>query len=894
MATNIGPRIGITGEAEYRKQIKHIVESTKNLTNEFKALNTAFEKNDTSIKSNKAQREALKKSIEQTEKALQSQKDMLERASAEFNSLGVITIKNKTALESYSANVNNTANELENLKAKLNELPTSLEVVKKAIENNDSAWKRNAEIIKGVGSTMTRYITLPIMAAIGGSVKAATDWESGFTGVKKTVDEVVDDNGNLIFSYEELENQLKNVAGTSVIAYDELLGVAEISGQLGIDPRNVAAFTDIMLKLGASTNLSSEEAATNIARILNITNKGMPTSIDQTERFANVLVDLGNNFATTESEITLMSTRLASAGTVAGLSTDEILALATAMSSVGIRAEAGGSAMAQTLINIEKRVASFSENGGSDLDRIAELSKMSAEDFANAWKTEPAEALSAFIQGLGELDENAESTTLILEELDMDGIRQANMIKALSLAYPQLTNALELANTEWENGSALQDEYNKRAETTESKVQNLKNNLGLLGVELGDTLLPSINTLVEGLTKLVNSLNEMDPSTKKLIVNAGLITAAVGPLLTIGAKLVIMISNLKVALETLKGLNLLKTLGGAGGLGMFAGIAGVIGGLWYLIFNGEEFDKWATEFFQPVKDFGDQAVEYLGTLPEKIWNTLTELGEGIALVFSDLWENVKEDTSTRWNAIVEFFSGVWETLSTSVSNFLEGVSTFFTETWNGIKEFFATTWENMKAKFDDIIGAIALALFVFAMGVVDTFTNIKDSIFTKVGEIYDTVVEGFGKAVTWIKDLVGQAFSWGSDMINGIVNGIKSAWEGLKGAVKSVADGIASFLHFSRPDVGPLRDYETWMPDFMKGLASGIDNNLFRIEDAMKDVSSTMVLNPGEQARANSYNYGGVVINLNVPEGANGRQLVDEIETEIVNRTLRGRAVFGQ
>jgi len=137
-----------------------------------------------------------------------------------------------------------------------------------------------------------------------------------------------------------------------------------------------------------------------------------------------------------------MATRLASAGTVAGLSEQDILALSTAMSSVGINAEAGGTAMTQTMTAISKAVSA----GGDDLETFAKIAGVSASEFADMWGNEPIDAISAFIGGLGKMNENGEDTISVLDELGLSGIRQSNMLRALALASDVLGDAVTTAN----------------------------------------------------------------------------------------------------------------------------------------------------------------------------------------------------------------------------------------------------------------------------------------------------------------------------------------------------------------------------------------------------------------------------------------------------------------
>ncbi len=95
-------------------------------------------------------------------------------------------------------------------------------------------------------------------------------------------------------------------------------------------------------------------------------------------------------------------------------------------------------------------------------------------------------------------------------------------------------------------------------------------------------------------------------------------------------------------------------------------------------------------------------------------------------------------------------------------------------------------------------------------------------------------------ALDYIKGLPGQALQWGKDLISGFIDGIIGNIGNLINSVKNVAATIASYLHFSRPDIGPLRDYETWMPDMMQGMASSLRANVYHLTDALDLVGNTM------------------------------------------------------
>ena len=184
--------------------------------------------------------------------------------------------------------------------------------------------------LKSIGSTLSKTVTVPLLAIGAASTKTAIDFESAFAGVKKTVDATDKELATL-------EKGIRNMAKEMPQSASAIAEVAEAAGQLGIKTSNVLDFTKTMVMLGDSTNMSADEAATSLARLANIT--GM--SQNDFDKLGSTIVALGNNMATTESEITAMGLRLAAAGKQVGMSEAQVMSFASALSSVGIQAEAG-------------------------------------------------------------------------------------------------------------------------------------------------------------------------------------------------------------------------------------------------------------------------------------------------------------------------------------------------------------------------------------------------------------------------------------------------------------------------------------------------------------------------------------------------------------------------
>lgn len=225
-----------------------------------------------------------------------------------------------------------------------------------------------------------------------------------------------------------------------------------------------------------------------------------------------------------------MGQRLSAAGKLAGLTEPEIMALAASMSSVGIEAEAGGTAMTQTLTAMEKAVST----GGEKLAQFASVAGVSAERFAEKWQSSPIEAIQSFISGLSGLEAKGESATLILEEMGLSGVRQSNMLKSLGTASGLLTNAVEMANTAWEENTALQNEAATRYETTESKLQMFKNSVTALQVAVGDELNPALNALTEAGTGVLKFGADFVKQNEWAVPAIALVTSGLAAL-TVGA-----------------------------------------------------------------------------------------------------------------------------------------------------------------------------------------------------------------------------------------------------------------------------------------------------------------------------------------------------------------------
>lgn len=520
--------------------------NTKQLKTYMRGIDSSLKAVEKSISGQESKIKGLRAVYSETGQALKGYQSLLAQQAEKYNALkaeigdfSTATAAQKDALIGAHTAMMDTAAKVSELQGRLQSLATEMNVFSRmgsAMTNFGNTLQTVGGKMTGLGNTMTVGVTAPIVAGVGAVVKSAMSWESAFAGVKKTNDEVVDSTGNVVYSYADLENGLRGLAAQLPASHQEIAGVAEAAGQLGIKSQDVVSFTKTMIDMGESTNLSAEDAASAIAKIANIT--GLTS--DEYQRFGSSVVALGNNFATTESDIVSMANRLAASGTLAGLTNQEILGLATAMSSVGIEAEAGGTAMTQTLSAIESAVAA----GGEDLQKFATVAGESSEEFASKWKNKPVEAIQDFIRGLGKLDEKGESATMVLDDMGLSGVRQSNMLKSLALAADTMTGAVDLSNKAWSENTALTNEASTRYETTESKLKMLKNQVVDMAIDFGGPFVDALKNgleaskpLIQTLSDMAKKFNELSPAQQQHIMKWLAISAAAGPALSILGKL---------------------------------------------------------------------------------------------------------------------------------------------------------------------------------------------------------------------------------------------------------------------------------------------------------------------------------------------------------------------
>ncbi len=572
----ISTRMAIEGEAEYKQKITDVNRSMRTLQSEIALTDSKFKGNANTIEALTAKNDVLGKAFAEQTKKVQFLKDALanaEKAAANYAKANV-DIKSKIeATEKELADLKNTSGDTTKEQERLTK---QLQLLNKDLQDNEARtaatergildWQKqlnNAEIelndindelknnakymdeaknsVDGAATSIDKYgkevktasdkntkavsdmaqalaaagVVASIKAiteALMESINASMEWESAFAGVIKTVDGT---DAQLAKIADGIKEMSLNIPASTT----EIAKIAETAGQLGIKTDDVLKFTETMMALGVSTNLTAEDAATMIAQFANI------TKLDSSKygNLGSAIVSLGNNYATTEQKIMDMSQKIASAATIAGFSESDILGLSTAISSLGIESDAGGSAMSKLIAKMQSAVET-----GEGLNDFAYVANMSAEDFTKLWGEDAAGALSAFVGGLSDTERTGSTALVMLDEMGLSEVRLRNAVLSLSNAGGLLNDTLKTSKSAFEDNNALQEEAAKRYATSESKMQLLKNSINVMKIAVGDTLKPVLDKVADvgrGIADFITDLVKQSPELVQIVTA---LTIAVG------------------------------------------------------------------------------------------------------------------------------------------------------------------------------------------------------------------------------------------------------------------------------------------------------------------------------------------------------------------------------
>ena len=752
------------------------------------------------------------------------------------------------------------------------------------------------EKLKTVGDNISSagQKLLPVTAGVTAlgtaAVSTAANFESSMSQVQATMgitkDAMSTVNGESVNTMDTLSALAKKMGSETAFSASECAEALNYLALAGYDTQQMCDTLPTVLNLAAAGGIDLAAASDMVTDAMSALGMGVDEAGTMVDQMAKTASTTNTSVAQLGEGILTIG---ATAKTVKG-GTAELNTALGILANNGIKGAEGGTHLRNVILSLQNptdKAAACMEQLGLDV-YDSEGNMRSLNDILGDLNTS-MDGMTA-----------AEKSNIIGQIFNKTDLSSVNALLANTG-----TTWDELQQSIIDSGGAAQQMADTQLDNLQGQITILKSALEGLAISFGELLLPAIKMIVGWVQQFVDWLNGMDEGTKKVITTVALLAAALGPVLIVVGKVVSAVGTIMTIVPKVAGvINTVKTAFAALNTTMLANpifliiaaITALVAAFIYLWNTNEDFRQFwinlwenvkevAIAVWEAIKNFFTAAWEAISSTAQAVWNGIKDffsgLWEGIKTIFSTVVEVIKTIITTYFNiyktiittvlnAIKTVFTTVWNGIKTVVTTVVTAIQTFITTAWNAIKNtvttvlnaiktVITTVWNAIKAAVTTVVNAIKNVISTVWNGIKNTvstvvngikntvstvFNNIKSSISGTMGNIVSVIKNGFNNAISFITSLPSKALQWGKDMIMGIVNGIKSCIGAVGDAVSSVANKIKSFLHFSVPDEGPLTDYESWMPDFMKGLAKGIEDSKSMVAKAMDGVAADMILNP--------------------------------------------------
>ena len=386
-------------------------------------------------------------------------------------------------------------NELELLITARDEATAVLNRLNGSISRTNAQLRQTGNTTQGLNQAaagLRRFVAAAagIAAAslsVGSFVSNASAVEDAVTGVVRTTD----------LSGPALQRFTDNIAEVSERiprARTELLGFAEVAGQLGVrGADNLSNFAETIARLADSTNIVGETGALQLAQLINVTQE----DFGNIDRIGAAVAALGNSSATTEAQLVRTAREIANSTAAFGTSAQDVLGLGAAVSSLGQSPQLAASSVARTIREIQTAVAT----GAPELEVFAELAGETVEAFTDNFNADNLGGFLDVVEGLGETD--AAEGVLVMRELGLNGDELNRVLPLLGANIDFVRETIALSNNAYDENIALINESERRYRTFTSQVRFLQNEIGVLAATSGTEFLEELSQSAQNFTDII-------------------------------------------------------------------------------------------------------------------------------------------------------------------------------------------------------------------------------------------------------------------------------------------------------------------------------------------------------------------------------------------------------
>lgn len=850
MAVNIGPKIGIDGEAEYRKQLQNIIQQQKTLKAEMQETASGFDKNTTAMEKAKAKAENLNKQIELQKTRVEEAKKMVEQSTEKYGEADSRTQKWKEALANASTELNNLQKELKDT----NPVKAFSDDLKTAADKLD----KTSRAIGTVGDALTKKVTMPIMAVGGASIAA-------FNDVDKGMDIVIKKTGATGEALTDMQDRAKALAKTMPVSFEEAgTAIGEVATRFDLAGEDLEKLSEKFLQFAQINDTDVSGAIDNVQAAMaafNVDSKDAGGVLD-------MLTKASQNTGVSVDKLSSDLTTNAAALKEMGFGVNASVGFLSKLNKIGLDS---GTVMA----GLKKALANATSQGKTMDQALSDLQKQLQDASSDT------EAMQAVMDLFGK----------------KAGPALTAAIKDGRLSFDEFSNTIQ----DW--GDATSTTFEATLDATD-RFRVVMNNVKDVGAEVGATLLesltPTIQTVGEAVQKAAEWWSGLDESQQKTILTVAGVVAAIGPVVSIVGKLGHGIATVMTFAS-----GLTSSIAAAGGLipaitalgstllpviGVIAGVAAAIAAVIVVIKNWDKITAWFSKTWE--------------TVTTEVSDAATAVGD----LVSEKWNNIKEWTSEAWSNVKETVSNAWNNVKTTVSDAVNKVGSWVSEKWDNIKAKTKETWDNVKAKVAESGGGIKGIIKT----AVDGYQNIWQTGFNAIsnltgGKLGDALSAARGK----LNDIKG-AFSSMIESAKGIVSSgldrIKGFFAGCHlqlPHIKLPHFSISGRFSLAPPSIprisvawyrkaynNPVMFTQPTVLATTSGLKGFGDGSGGEIVIGQSTLYA-MIRDAAEAGmRSESYTYGDVVVNVYAQPGQDVEELADIVSERIDQQIRRREAAF--
>lgn len=905
MPVSIGPRIGIEGEAEYRKALQNIIQQQKTLKAEMQETASAFDKNASAQEKMKAKAEALNKQIEVQKQRVSELSRMVDESTNKYGEADTRTLKWKQALAEAETELNNLNNELKST----NGWTAFGEQCKSVGDKLETVGGK----IQAVGDKLTKFLTLPIVGAFTAATKSSLDFSDGMAKVYTIAD-------SSVVSMEDMSDALLDLSDSSGKGAGELAEAAYQALSAGVATENAAGFVSTAADLAKAGFLETAGAVDVLTTIIN----AYGYSAEDAANIADQLVQTQNDGKTTVDQLAQSMGQIIPTASALNIPLEQLNAAYVLMTKQGIN-----TANATTYLN-----GMFTElaDGGSTVGKI--LKDKTGKTFGQLM--EDGYSLGDVLGILSDSVEGNSEAFLNLWGNVRAGRGALSIVNGGIETFNDETAAMEKATGNV--ASALETLSTPGAKARKALVQ-----LTNAGIQIGDRFAPYIEKAANFVSGLIDKWDALSPATQDNIIKFAAIAAAVGPVLSVIGKLTVGIGTLIGPL----GIGGIATaIGAAGGLipaigaalAAIAPVAGVVLGVVAAV----------AAVVLVVKNWG-KITEWLGNVWDTVCTTVSNAWDELKTSLIEGWDNLKTSTVETWNNVKDTISGAWDNAVSTVKGAIDTVKTGVVAGWNNIKTNTTAAWNNIKSgistAWSNIKSTVTTAANNAKTSVVNAWNTLKSNTSTAWGNIKSTIqangggikgvittaVQGYqsiwSNAFSAINSITGGKLASVYGTVSSIMSNVKSAisdkiwgaWSAVKEAISSISSLFSnarfSFPHISLPhfswswkDIGGIvkipqisvswykKAYQNPVmftsptvlgtSSGLKGFGDGRDGEIVIGKSTMFSMIRDAVASGGNTT------YGNIYVTVNGAEGQDVNELADLVVNKINHQVMRRRAAF--